>query len=652
MAGYPGNQGPGFFGGGAPGGGTPQVGAHIANPYAQVPQQQPPGPPQTAQVSNPYGAPQGPPGGYGGPPQGQQGGGYGSPPGPPPQQHRPPSTSMSRDDGSWNCSMCTLENHRNAVACAACNSPKPGGGAPMPQQQPLPQQHQPQQQGGGQTFSNCDLRGKSLTGATLRKVDVYDCFLSRCVIEEADLYKCTLTNCTTSKVDIKGKVTLNGGSLSMGSIKGGSINNCGGTVTNVDGYRGGSGAPPPQQQPYGGGGGAYPQQQPQQQQAAGGLYQVTCNKCQGVLMAERSWPETTCPHCRQVIKLQAQGQAPMAQPVGGYGAPGGGGGGVVSVQPQQAPPRRPPPALTGRKRAVLIGINYPGTRAALHGCVNDVRRMQQMLQRRGWKQQDMMVLHDEQHDRSKRPTKANIMNGLQWLTAGVQPGDILFFHYSGHGAQKPDPHGLEEDGMNETILPEDFQRSGMISDDEIFNIVVRPLPDGARLTAIMDCCHSGTGLDLPLTWMGRGRGWKEDTNPFHTLGDVVLFSGCQDDQTSADAADAYSRPAGAMTTAFCDVLERESAPSYCDLLDRMLNSLRQKRFSQRPSMSSTQPFDAQQRLFLLEEICPNMNPTVGRIVRKKFAPRPRQMSRDSPLGMMLGGGMGLFGGLMLADMFF
>jgi uncharacterized caspase-like protein len=58
------------------------------------------------------------------------------------------------------------------------------------------------------------------------------------------------------------------------------------------------------------------------------------------------------------------------------------------------------------------------------------------------------------------PTKSNIMKGLQWLVAGAVPGDALFFHFSGHGAQKPDPTGHETDGMNETILPIDFQRSG------------------------------------------------------------------------------------------------------------------------------------------------------------------------------------------------
>jgi hypothetical protein len=51
--------------------------------------------------------------------------------------------------------------------------------------------------------------------------------------------------------------------------------------------------------------------------------------------------------------------------------------------------------------------------------------------------------------------------------------------------------------MDETICPADFERAGMITDDQVFNLIVAPLPSGCRLTAVMDCCHSGTGLDLP-----------------------------------------------------------------------------------------------------------------------------------------------------------
>jgi hypothetical protein len=32
---------------------------------------------------------------------------------------------------------------------------------------------------------------------------------------------------------------------------------------------------------------------------------------------------------------------------------------------------------------------------------------------------------------------------------------------------------------------------------DLFDILVKPLPKGAHLTCLFDCCHSGTALDLP-----------------------------------------------------------------------------------------------------------------------------------------------------------
>lgn len=45
----------------------------------------------------------------------------------------------------------------------------------------------------------------------------------------------------------------------------------------------------------------------------------------------------------------------------------------------------------------------------------------------------------------------------------------------------------------------DFEKAGPIVDDEIHEILVAGLPQGVRLTAIMDCCHSGSVFDLPYT---------------------------------------------------------------------------------------------------------------------------------------------------------
>lgn len=87
---------------------------------------------------------------------------------------------------------------------------------------------------------------------------------------------------------------------------------------------------------------------------------------------------------------------------------------------------------------------------------------------------------------------------LRWLVQGSQPGDSLVFYFSGHGASQPDNDRDEVDGFDETLCPVDFETAGKIVDDEINATIVRPLPKGAVLHAIIDACHSGTVLDLPF----------------------------------------------------------------------------------------------------------------------------------------------------------
>jgi len=297
-----------------------------------------------------------------------------------------------------------------------------------------------------------------------------------------------------------------------------------------------------------------------------------------------------------------------------------------------------------RRRGVLVGVNYFGTRAELRGCINDVHNLRSLLSELGWGASDLVVLTDDRPG-SDAPTRANIERALGWLAEDAEPGDALFFHFSGHGAQEEDPNGFEEDGMHETILPVDFEQAGMITDDRISDLVVKPLPEGVRLTAVMDCCHSGTGMDLPFSHTARG--WREETNPFHTRADVQLFSGCEDEDTSADATGASGQAGGAMTTAFCDVLRESPRISYPELMASLHSLMRRRGFSQRPQLTSSQafPFD---RGFQLDDAIPNSNEQLGRIFRKKFSPRPRPMS--GPLAEMLGMGAAAVGAMAAFDM--
>ncbi|CAE7892569.1 MCA1, partial [Symbiodinium necroappetens] len=88
--------------------------------------------------------------------------------------------------------------------------------------------------------------------------------------------------------------------------------------------------------------------------------------------------------------------------------------------------------------------------------------------------------------------------GLDWLVAEAQPGDALLLHYSGHGGREP----AEEGGYHETLVPLDFETAGMLRDTELFERLVKRLPEGCRLTCILDSCHSAGALNLPYIFVG------------------------------------------------------------------------------------------------------------------------------------------------------
>eukprot|EP00798_Chlamydomonas_sp_ICE-L_P029616 gene29616-2534_t len=145
------------------------------------------------------------------------------------------------------------------------------------------------------------------------------------------------------------------------------------------------------------------------------------------------------------------------------------------------------------KKAVLVGCNYPGTNAALNGCVNDVHGIADMLKMHfGFAGNDMTIMIDT--DKSTlQPTGKNIKAELAKMVSGAVDGDILFFHFSGHGTQIPSNNDDEDDGKDEAICPTDMN---VIADDDL-RIILSPLSKQpkTKFTMVADCCHSGTMLD-------------------------------------------------------------------------------------------------------------------------------------------------------------
>ncbi|XP_047321656.1 metacaspase-4-like [Impatiens glandulifera] len=159
------------------------------------------------------------------------------------------------------------------------------------------------------------------------------------------------------------------------------------------------------------------------------------------------------------------------------------------------------------KKAVLVGCNYPGTKAELKGCINDVKRMHRSLVNRfGFSEDDITVLIDTD-DSYSQPTGRNIRQSLADLIRSAQPGDFLFFHYSGHGTRLPAETGEDDDtGYDECIVPCDMN---LITDDD-FREFVDKVPEGCYITIISDSCHSGGLIDEAKEQIGESTSKKDD----------------------------------------------------------------------------------------------------------------------------------------------
>jgi len=299
-----------------------------------------------------------------------------------------------------------------------------------------------------------------------------------------------------------------------------------------------------------------------------------------------------------------------------------------------------------RRKALLIGINYTGSSHQLSGCINDVENVRRYLvECKGFPQDpsSMVILTDRQHhDPRYIPTHSNMMAAFNWLITYNNPGDSLFLHYSGHGGQVRDPDGDRASGFDDTICPVDFEHNGQIDSDTLHRALVTPLARGVRLTVIFDCCHSGTAIELPYVYRsdeqgnvglvdnlkqgvrlasaarsllkggfsmakvgeakqlfsgaqslikgfgnrapvqeGLGKehfveGWEEGK-------DVWMFSGCRDDQTSADTSIGGTET-GAMSWAFIKTMRENPQATYVQVLQRTRGLLSGK-YSQIPQLS-------------------------------------------------------------------
>jgi hypothetical protein len=214
--------------------------------------------------------------------------------------------------------------------------------------------------------------------------------------------------------------------------------------------------------------------------------------------------------------------------------------------------------------ALTTGLNsvdpahYGGWSGDLIACEADAQDMAQIAQSKGFEVKTLLT---------RQVTRKSLVEAVTKAAGALKSGDIFMLSYSGHGGQLPDRNSDEPDGQDETWCLYD----GEFVDDELYSLLGK-LERGVRILVFSDSCHSGTvtreaffrtaGKLVGLNETPSGtryrfmppevalRTYRQNKSYYDPIlenselkeardtvkASVILISGCQDNQLSADGS--------------------------------------------------------------------------------------------------------------------
>ena len=212
--------------------------------------------------------------------------------------------------------------------------------------------------------------------------------------------------------------------------------------------------------------------------------------------------------------------------------------------------------------ALTIGLNsvdpkhYGGWPGELNACEADAEDMADIAKSNKFKVKILLT---------KAATRARVIGEISKAARTLKSGDIFMLSYSGHGGQLPDLNNDEPDAQDETWCLYD----GELVDDELYAQLGK-FAQGVRVLTFSDSCHSGTVVKLAYyqgTTAARSSGTSPQGIKYRFMppdvalrtyrinkgfydkilknikvkdaeeavkASVLLISGCQDNQLSAD----------------------------------------------------------------------------------------------------------------------
>lgn len=247
-------------------------------------------------------------------------------------------------------------------------------------------------------------------------------------------------------------------------------------------------------------------------------------------------------------------------------------------------------AFSQKKIALIVAVGkYPANQRDWNNLSSerDCQYIKEALLQNGFLLKDIDTLINSQ------ATKAAMISSLDKLAEKAKPGDVVYFHFSGHGQQiqddAKDGYLDEMDGYDEALIPYDakgkwdavdYHGEKHFRDDllaEKLNAIRKKVGVNGSVVVVVDACHSGTitrsagikrGTPIPC----QKPGYKPDVslnnitkteNSFlesgsTDLGSLVVFSGSSPNQENKEMNDDNGKSVGALSYAFAKAISNLS----------------------------------------------------------------------------------------------
>jgi metacaspase-1 len=261
-------------------------------------------------------------------------------------------------------------------------------------------------------------------------------------------------------------------------------------------------------------------------------------------------------------------------------------------------------AISQRKLGLIIAVGeYPtnGGWKSLSS-INDIKYIKAALLQNGFTERDIDTLLNQ------RATKMGILKSLDDLIQKAQTGDVVVFHFSGHGQQIFDDNNDETDGYDEALIPYDaaayydpvtYKGEKHLRDDELgnkLNLIRAKIGATGSLVVIVDACHSGTATRGSEIFQARGNpvpfnkpGYKPNIKVSFAsntsadeffgngVGNMIVFSASSPHQVNFETKDNENAGVGSLSYAFARaVAELKPGSTYQYLFEKIRAQIQAK----------------------------------------------------------------------------